>query len=87
MIAYFDRFTIEMTKSQAEKISHPGPCDQDVKELLLNKNIQKQLKKISTEDLIAELKEFGAWTTDELNVRSDNEARIIWTAGGEIAAK
>ena len=36
MEAYFNKFTIIMTKKQALSVSHAGKCDKDV-ELLLQK--------------------------------------------------
>lgn len=85
MYAQFNRFAIQMTKDQALNVSHSGSCDSDVAYLLQDKKIIRQLKKISDDDLRAELKEYGAWDTEELNNRSDNEARIVWIAGGNIA--
>jgi len=84
MEAYFDRFSITMTKRQAESVSHMGQCDADVNILLTIPAIKRQLKKISDSDLIAELKETGAWSTKELQDRQANEQRIIWIAGGNI---
>lgn len=84
MYAYFNRFTIEMTKDQAFSVSHQGQCDDDVKELLKNTKIKRQLKKISDDDLKKELKEYGAWNNEELENRKDNEERIIWIAGCDI---
>ena len=84
MFAAFNRFEIQMTKQQASACSHPGPCDSDVKELLQDKKIVRQLKKISDADLSAELREYGAWDEEELKDREQNEARIIWLAAGDI---
>lgn len=84
MIALFERFTIEMTRAQAESVSHSGECFEDCKELLTIPKIKRELKKITEEDLKAELKEYGAWNKEELEDRSDNELRIIWIAGCNI---
>ena len=84
MFATFNRFEIQMTKQQALACSHPGPCDSDVNELLQDKKIARQLKKISDADLAAELGEYGAWDEEELKDREQNEARIIWLAAGDI---
>jgi len=84
MWATFNRFEIEMTKAQAESASHSGDCDADVIILLRLPKIKSQLKKISDEDLHAELKDSGAWTEAELNDRQTNEKRIIWIAAGDI---
>ena len=84
MFVQFNGFEIEMTKSQAASVSHAGQCDSDVKILLQDKKIIRQLKKISDEKLASELREYGAWDEKELSDRSDNEERIIWIAGGNI---
>ena len=84
MKAYFNKFEIEMTKEQAYSVSHQGQCDNDVEILLQNPKIKRQLRKISDFDLAAELKEYGAWDTEELLNRRDNENRILWIAGGNI---
>lgn len=84
MKAYFGRFTIEMTKVEAESVSHSGPCDNDVSRLLKLPKIKRQLMRISDEDLSDELDQYGAWDNDQLLNRGENEARIIWIAGGNI---
>jgi hypothetical protein len=84
MFAYFDRFTIEMTKIQALDASHRGDCSDDVKLLRMRPKIKRQLAKITDDDLSAELKEYGAWDADELRDRENNELRILWIAAGNI---
>lgn len=81
MIAQFNRFEIEMTKEQAYSVTHPGKCDADVEILLENPKIKRQLKKISDEDLAAELYDYAGWDVSD---RKTNEQRIIWIAGGNI---
>lgn len=84
MWAFFNRFTLEMTKKQALSCSHPGPCDNDVEVLLKAKKIRQQLDKISDYDLRSELKEWGAWSDEELTNRQKNEQRIVWIAACNI---
>jgi len=84
MYALFNRFEIELTKRQAESVSHPGPCDNDVDILLQDKKIIRQLKNIPDDKLREELKEYGAWNDEELQDRKANEQRIIWIAGCDI---
>ena len=85
MIAQFDRFSIKMTKAQAQSCHHPGPCDADVQILLETPNIKRQLAKISDESLAMELHEYGTWDEDALESRADNNHRIIWIAACDIA--
>ena len=73
-----------MTRAQAEGASHPGPCDDDVAELVQVPAIRRQLRKISDEDLREELREYGAWSDEELQDRQENELRIVWIAAGDI---
>ena len=85
MQAYFDKFTITMTKKQALSASHVGQCDEDVEELLRDASIRRQLAKISDADLKNTLREYGAWEDDQLLDRQVNERRIIWIAAGDIS--
>jgi hypothetical protein len=84
MYASFDRFEIQMTRKQAESASHPGPCDLDVRDLLNDRKIARQLEKIPAEKIAAELKEYGAWDEVELSNEQENRERIIWIAAGNI---
>lgn len=85
MIAYFNNFTITMTKAQAQSASHPGSCDAEIKALVQLPAIKRQLDKIPTPAIAAELKEYGTWDTKELSDREANDERIIWIAAGNIA--
>lgn len=84
MYAYFERFELKLTKDQALSGSHQGQCDDDVGELLKLPAIKRQLSKISDDTLSEELREYGAWDSEELADRSANEARIVWIACGHI---
>lgn len=81
MFAQFNHFEIEMTKQQAEAVSHPGPCDADVSDLVRHPKIRRQLAKISDKKLACELAEYSDWDVTD---REANEERIIWLAGGMI---
>ena len=84
MEALFERFVINMTKTQAESASHSGACDMDVTALLESPNIRRQLKKISADAIRAELEEYGAWDAEELADDAQNQKRIVWLAAGNI---
>lgn len=84
MYAQFNRFEIEMTKRQAESVSHSGDCELDINVLLQDKKIIRQLKNIPDDKLREELKEYGAWDGEELQDRKANEQRIVWIAGNDI---
>lgn len=84
MYATFERFELRLTKEQALTGSHPGPCDEDITELLKVPAIRRQLDKIPADTIKAELKEYGAWDEQELSSDEDNRARILWIACGNI---
>lgn len=82
--ATFNRFEISMTKEQAESCSHPGDCMSDVKRLMHDPDIRKQMSHISPEHIRKELKEYGAWDEEELKDDESNKQRILWIAAGNI---
>lgn len=82
MRAHFNRFTIQMTRKQAQSAAHQGACDQDIESLCCK--LERQLRKLSPADLAAELKEWGAWDETELADHEQNCRRIIWIAAGNI---
>lgn len=75
---------IELTKKQAEKGFHSGGCDADIAELKQVPKIKKQLAVIDFIQLQNELKEYGAWSDEELKNHEDNLTRILWFACAQI---
>jgi len=85
MTAYFERFTLCMTKNDARACSHQEQCDGDVEDYLRHcKAINRQLGKIGPDGIRAELEEYGAWDTEELADDNANRKRIVWIAAGNI---
>ena len=84
MFASFNRFEIEMTLAQAKAASHRGRCDEDVAALLRHPKIKRQLRKIGSDKIREELAEYGAWNEEELADDTENRARIVWIAAGDI---
>lgn len=82
MIAQFNRFEIEMTKAVAASCSHQGSCDDDVE--YYSGKIRRNKKRVTPENLRAELEDYGAWDDDELADDAANWRRIIWIAAGDI---
>ncbi len=82
MYASFNRFEIEMTKTDASTMYHQGDCDSDVSGAL--PKFRKQLEKIGNEKIADELKEYGAWDEYELSDHEENFKRILWLAAGNI---
>lgn len=79
------RIGLNITRKDAEACTHPGPCDNDVAQLRQKPYIKRQLKNIQPEVLAGELKEYGAWDSEELANHEDNLDRIVWIACGDIA--
>ena len=75
---------IELTLEDAQSVSHPGPCDADVEALAKELYVAKQLARIPADSLRLELREYGAWDSDELADHSSNLLRWLWIAGNDI---
>jgi hypothetical protein len=84
MLAYFERFVIELTREQAESGSHQGQCDDDIAALLLDPAIDAELARIPAADIADELREYGAWDDEELADHDANLSRVLWLACGNI---
>lgn len=84
LTAYFDRFEIQMTKCQAYQVSHTGDCYEDVRHVLSDPRIRKQMIALNTMSLRHTLKEYGAWDYEELMDLEKNFERIVWIAGNDI---
>jgi hypothetical protein len=63
---------------------HSGACDRDIEELMELDSIKAQLFGIAPQVLSEELKEFGAWDSEELANHQNNLARILWIACGDL---
>jgi hypothetical protein len=71
---------IELTLDQALSGSHQGACDEDVADLLRVPEISAQLDAIGPDAIRAALREYGAWSADELADDYQNRARALWSA-------
>lgn len=79
------RIDLQITKQQAQACSHPGPCDSDVAALRQVPAIKRQLDKLNPA-LVAEcLREYGAWSDDELADHESNLDRLLWCACCDIS--
>jgi hypothetical protein len=72
------------SEQQAHSASHQGRCDDDVAELRKVPAIRRQLDRLDQETLKSELREFGAWSDDELSDHDANLDRNLWIAAGDI---
>lgn len=76
---------LEMTKEQAKNCSHSGDCENDVIELMNNPKIKRQLNKLNPIKLSLELKDYGAWSENDLKDHEENKKRILWIAACNIS--
>lgn len=86
--ASFNRFALRIPGDAVHDIAQSGANDAAVEywhgKIELGRDIHGVLK--STPDAIrAELKEYGAWDTDELADDAANLRRIVWIAAHNIA--
>ena len=78
------RIEFQMTLEQAESMSHSGQCDSDIAAGRECPSLAAQLAAIDPAVLRAELKEYGAWTAEELTDHNANLDRILWLAANDI---
>ena len=79
------RIELQISSQDAHTGYHSGACDLDVDYLLTLDHIKRQFDTIPPALLAEELREYGAWSADELADHEQNKARILWIACGDIA--
>ena len=75
---------LNITKKLASIGSHQGACDNDIDYLMELPMIKRQLSKINPESLKKELKEYGAWDSEQLQDHNENLKRWLWISCGDI---
>lgn len=78
---YYDRFEIDMPIECVRDCSHQGECDMDVEHW--EDKVDRPLS-CTPENLMLELKEYGAWDENELSDDTANWRRIIWITAGNL---
>lgn len=78
------RIELFLESSDISKGYHSGACDLDIAELRTMAHIDNQLKAIKPDLLVSELKEYGAWDSEELANHEDNLNRLLWLACGDL---
>lgn len=73
---------LSMDLETARGIAHQGECYSDVAAAL--PSFEPQFEEIDPEDIRQELKEYGAWDTEELADDDENKKRILWIAAANI---
>jgi len=79
------RIELEINPDDALACAHPGPCDDDVYQLSQSAHMVGQLQKLDRALVASELREYGAWDSDELADHAQNLQRLLWIACGDIA--
>ncbi|MDR2005323.1 MAG: hypothetical protein LBQ74_20055 [Prevotella sp.] len=71
---------LDIPEVLADWVDHPSDCEKDLVKMMQLEEIQTELSKIDLENFRQELKEYGAWTEEELSNHNDNLMRILWIA-------
>lgn len=79
------RIELEIELEDAHFTNHSGDCEQEVKQIMRFPYIKEQLSKIDAALLWQELREWGAWSEQELGDHKQNLMRIVWLAAGAIS--
>lgn len=69
----------------ADAILQPGKADDTVRAISEKPYIREQIAKLHADDIRAEVKESGAWDSEELSDDDANVQRLIWIFGCNIA--
>jgi hypothetical protein len=84
-VTYFNYIgSIELPVYVVGLCSHAGPCDDDVARCLELPEVKAEMAEINPEQLVKELREYGAWDDNELKDHDENIKRILWIACGNI---
>ncbi len=78
--AYFNRFMLSLPTKCVEDCSASGACDDAVAYW----TPKIRFSHIPEDDIKKELKEYGAWSSAELQDKEANRERIVWIAAGNI---
>lgn len=78
------RIELNITKAQVAGVMAYRQQDKPIADLRKMPKIKRQLNKIDPALLAEELKEYGAWSEDELKDHDENLSRILWIACGDI---
>ncbi len=70
----------QLTREQAERGSHQGDCESDVRELMT----ELDLTGINPVSLRKELTEYGAWNDKELADHQENLMRWVWICCADV---
>ena len=75
---------LRITRTDAAKCSLSGDNEPALKELMQKRYIKKQLKTLNPDKLKKELKEYGAWDSEQLENHEENLLRWLWISCVDI---
>jgi len=75
---------LNLTRQDAVNGSHRGDCENDVKTICKKRYVKKQIDKFNPIQLAKELKDCGAWDSDELQNHSQNVIKWVWMCCSDI---
>jgi hypothetical protein len=78
---------LRLTRNDAELCSQSGDCTQYVDYVIKQQYVKKQLVNIQPDQLVKELKEYGAWSDEELQDHNENLKRWVWISASDIAER
>ena len=78
------RIELNINPEAAARGYHPGPCDDDIAALMHDPAIAGQLAALDPAIVASELKECGAWDSEELSNHADNLMRLLWIACADL---
>ena len=75
---------IAITRADAINCSRSGDNSSAILDLLKKPYIKKQVETLNPEQLAKELKDYGAWDSEELKNHNENIIRWLWISCGDI---
>lgn len=78
----YDKFSLRLTKKDAEQGFHSGSCDNDIAELMSIPRIKKQLDAIDSSILFEHVQSYGTEldTSDSIDTI---QSYVLWIACGD----
>lgn len=71
---------LRLREQDVDSVPQSGAADESIAYLMRDSAIKGQLDSFAVADVIAHLKEYGAWDTSELQDHDENLSRVLWLA-------
>jgi hypothetical protein len=79
------RIELRIPLELAETCFHPGDCEADVLAAREHWLVEEQLRRLAPDAVRESLKEYGAWSAEELADHDMNLTRLLWVACSDVA--